>query len=285
MTSRSASIPPQAGPGAVAGAPAARAGGVAVPGPNACPCCDGKLANRGEDITETLESIPRQYKVLQTVRERFCLPGLRDHHPAVPAPFHSSAAAAPGPTAGDDPGRQASDAHRPLNRQSETFAPCEGIELDVSTLADWVGACTAALAPLVVLIQATCSSASASTATTPRCRCWPRPEPIGRLWSYVRDDRPFGGPTPPAAMFHFAGTAGVEHPARHLAGYTGILQADAYAGFNDLYHRRPSPGRSSRRRVGLMDAASCSSWPTVAEAPLAIEAMRRIDASSTSSAP
>ncbi len=64
----------------------------------------------------------------------------------------------------------------------------------------------------------------------------------GRLWTYVRDDRPFGGPAPPAALFHYSRDRGGEHPARHLAGYSGILQADAYAGFNDLYH----PGATTR---------------------------------------
>jgi transposase len=100
---------------------------------------------------------------------------------------------------------------------------------------------------------------------------------IGRLWTYVRDDRPFGGAAAPAAMFFYSRDRGGEHPARHLAGDAGILQADAYAGFNDLYHpaRRPGPiieaacwAHGRRKLFVLAD---------VAKAPLAIEAVRRID--------
>ena len=81
-------------------------------------------------------------------------------------------------------------------------------------------------------------------AMTRPCRCWRRGKTItGRLWTYVRDDRPFGGPAPPAAIFYYSRDRGGEHPRRHLAGYSGILQADAYAGFNDLYPplRKPVP--------------------------------------------
>jgi hypothetical protein len=100
----------------------------------------------------------------------------------------------------------------------------------------------------------------------------------GRLWTYVRDDKPFGGPAPPAAIFHYSRDRTGEHPCRHLEGYAGILQADAYAGFNELYHpaRQPGPileaGCWSHGRRKLFVLAD------VAKAPLAIEAVRRIDA-------
>jgi hypothetical protein len=80
----------------------------------------------------------------------------------------------------------------------------------------------------------------------------------GRLWT---DDRPFGGTAPPAALFFYSRDRGGEHSRRHLAGWAGILQADAYAGFGELYDERRSPGRSPRPRAGPMDDASSSSWP------------------------
>ena len=89
-----------------------------------------------------------------------------------------------------------------------------------------------------------CSRPSASMPTTPPCRCWPRarPAPAG-LWTYVRDDRPFAGPDPPAAVFFYSRDRGGAHPEQHLAGYAGLMQADAYAGFNRLYEvgRKPGP--------------------------------------------
>ena len=122
-----------------------------LPGPSACPCCGGKLAKLGEDITETLESIPRRYKVIQTVREKFSCRSC-ETITQEPAPFHPIARGRAGPnllamvlygTFGN---------HQPLNRQSESFFR-EGLLLSVSTLADWVGACTATLAPLTELIR------------------------------------------------------------------------------------------------------------------------------------
>jgi transposase len=98
----------------------------------------------------------------------------------------------------------------------------------------------------------------------------------GRLWTYVRDDRPFAGPDPPAALFYYSRNRGGEHPQRHLAGYAGILQADAYAGFGDLY--------DARRRPGPVIEAACWSHgrhffalAAAGKSPLAAAAVRRID--------
>src|SRR5215207_3410612 len=120
---------------------------------------------------------------------------------------------------------------------------------------------------------------SGCTATTPQCRSWPgaRPSPVGS-GPTSRDDRPFAGPAPPAAMFHYSRDRTAEHPNRHLAGYAGILQADAYAGYNALYEpgRKPGPitdaGCWAHGRRKLFELAE------VAHAPLAVEAVRRIDA-------
>ena len=250
---------------------------VIIPGPAACPCCGGRLTKLGEAITESLESVPRQWKVVQTVREKFtCRACETITQP--PAPFYPIARGRAGPNLlaliltskfGD---------HLPLNRQSEAYAR-EGINLDVSTLADWVGACTATLAPLVTLIRAHVMAAERIHGDDTTVPVLAKGKTItGRLWVYLRDDRPFGGRAPPAAMFFYSRDRSGMHPAQHLAGYGGILQADAYAGFNDLYasERKPDPivealcWAHGRRK--LFELAE------VAHAPLAIEAVRRIDA-------
>jgi transposase len=100
----------------------------------------------------------------------------------------------------------------------------------------------------------------------------------GRLWTYVRDDKPFGGPAPPAAIFHYSRDRTGEHPCRHLAGYAGILQADAYAGFNELYHSARKPGPILEAGCWAHGRRKLFVLADVAKAPLAIEAVRRIDA-------
>src|SRR5258708_16621388 len=133
--------------------------------------------------------------------------------------------------------------HQPLNRQSDVYAR-EGIELDVSTLADWVGACSATLAPLIELIRRHVLAAERLHGDDTTVPVLAKNKTVtGRLWTYVRDDRPFGGPDPPAALFFYSLDRRREHPRRHLASWAGILQADPYAGFGELYHgrRRPRP--------------------------------------------
>ena len=249
---------------------------VVLPAPSVCPCCQGKLVKLGEDITETLELIPRQWKVIQTVREKFsCRSCEKITQP--PAPFHPIARgrAGAGLLAMVLFGKYGH--HLPLNRQSEGFAR-EGIELDVSTLADWVGACTAALSPLVELIRRHVLAAERIHGDDTTVPVLAKGRTVtGRLWSYVRDDRPFAGPDPPAAIYFYSRNRDGEHPRRHLASYDGILQADAFAGFNAFYEpsRRPGPiteaGCWSHARRKFFVLAD------VAKAPLAIEAVRRID--------
>jgi transposase len=262
---------------------------VVIPAPCSCLECGGKLAKLGEDVTETLEVIPRQWKVIQTVREKFtCRSCEKIIQP--PAPFHPIARgrAGAGLLAMILHGKFGN--HLPLNRQSEGFAR-EGIDLDVSTLADWVGACTATLSPLVALIRAHVMGAArihgddttvpvlAKTRTT-----------TGRLWTYVRDDRPFGAQDPPAAVFYYSPDRDGTHPNRHLAAYAGILQADAYAGFNGLYkaERRPGPiteaacwSHGRRKFFVLADIAKAATAGShknqAAWSPIAHEAVRRID--------
>jgi len=243
----------------------------------------------GEDVTETLEVIPRQWKVIQTVREKFsCRACETITQP--PAPFHPIARGRAGASLLAMILHGKFGNHLPLNRQSEGFAR-EGIDLDVSTLADWVGACTGTLAPLVALIRAHVLSAARihGDDTTVRVLAKLRTT-TGRLWTYVRDDRPFGGASPPAAIFYYSPDRGGAHPGQHLASYAGILQADAYGGYVDLYksERRPGPiieaacwSHGRRKFFILADitktAAERAQKKHAAWSPLAHEAVRRID--------
>lgn len=261
---------------------------VLVPGPTACACCgSSNLSRLGEDITETLEVIPRQWKVIQTVREKFSCRACQAIAQA-PAPFHVIARGHAGPKLLAMVLHDKFALHQPLNRQSEAYAR-EGIDLPLSTLADHVGACAAVLAPLADLIKAHVLAGE-------RLHGDDTPVPLlakgrtitARLWTYVRDDRPFGGSDPPAALFFFSQDRSGEHPERHLGGYNGILQADAYAGFSGLYE----PGRAGgaireaacwaharRKFFVLADIASkARNRKPVVVAPLALEAVRKIDA-------
>jgi len=250
---------------------------IVYPSPAACPCCGGVLHKLGEDVTETLEMIPRQWKVVQHVREKLsCRSCEAITQP--PAPSHPIARGRAGPWLLAHILFAKYGLHLPLNRQSATYAR-EGIELDVSTLADWVGACAATLMPLVLLIRAHVFAAERIHADDTTVPVWAKNKcRTGRLWTYVRDDRPFAGPDPPAAAFFYSADRTAKHPEQHLAGYSGLMQADAYAGFDKLY--RPD------RKGGPIVEASC--WAharrkffelaRIKKAPIAIEAVERIDA-------
>ena len=214
----------------------------------------------GEDITETLEAVPRSWKVVQTVREKFTCRACEAISQA-PAPFHVIARGRAGPSLLAMILEAKCGQHLPLNRQSETYAS-EGIELDVSTMADWVGACTATLSPLVTLIKNHVLAAARIHGDDTTVPVLAKGRTLtGRLWTYVRDDRPFGGPAPPAAMFFYSRDRGGEHPSRHLARYAGILQADAYSGYAALYDPARKPGPITEPPVGHTVAVICSSWP------------------------
>jgi len=258
---------------------------VVIPAPAACPCCGGKLAKLGEDVTETLEVVPRQWKVVQTVREKFtCRSCEKVTQP--PAPFHTIARGRAGASLLAMILHAKYGHHQPLNRQSESFAR-EGIDLDVSTMADWVGAGTAALAPLVELIRRHVLDAARLHGDDTTVPVLAKGKTVtGRVWGYVRDDRPFAGPAPPAAVFFYSRNRDGEHPKRHLAGYAGILQADAYGGFNSLYDPQRSPApiteaacwSHGRRKFFVLADIAKSAPGSERPAPLALGAVRRIDA-------
>ena len=263
---------------------------VVVPGPGACPCCGGtRLSRLGEDVTETLEVVPRRWTVIQTVRERFSCRACQGVSQA-PAPFHAVPRGWAGPSLLAMVLFEKYGQHMPLNRQAERYAR-EGVPLSLSTLADQVGTCAGVLEPLFRLIEA-------HVMATGRLHGDDTTVPVlakgktttGRVWVYVRDDRPFGGADPPAALFHFSPDRRGEHPQAHLAGWTGVLQADAYGGYGKLYggERKPAPiieaacwAHARRKFFELADieaAARQRARKKVAViAPLALEAVRRMD--------
>jgi transposase len=250
---------------------------IVYPAPSVCPCCGGsRLRKIGEDVTETLELVPRQWKVIQHVREKFsCRSCEAISQP--PAPSHPIARGRAGPRLLAHVLFAKYGLHLPLHRQSDVYAR-EGIDLDVSTLADWVGAAAATLMPLNEVIRSHVFAAERihSDDTTVPVLAKGKTR-TGRLWTYVRDDRPFGGPDPPAAVFLYSPDRRGEHPERHLANYAGLMQADAYAGFTRLYE--------PNRKGGPIIEAAC--WAharrkffdlaRLAKAPIAAEAVRRID--------
>ena len=250
---------------------------VVIPAPAACPCCGGKLAKLGEDITETLEVVPRQWKVIQTVREKFSWRSC-ETITQPPAPFHPIARGRAGANLLATILEAKFGQHLPLNRQSESFAR-EGIELDVSTLADWVGACVATLSPLITLLRAHVLAAERLHGDDTTVPVLAKGRTItGRLWVYVRDDQPFAGPAPPAAMFFYARDRKAEHPQCHLATWRGILQADAYAGFAHLYAADRKPGQVGEAACWAHARRKFFELAQVGRAPLAVEAVRQIDA-------
>src|SRR5438105_967178 len=251
---------------------------IVYPAPLVCPCCgDGRLRKIGEDVTEMLELIPRQWKVIQHVREKFsCRACEAITQP--PAPSHPIARGRAGPQLLAHVLFAKYGLHLPLNRQSAVYAR-EGVDLDVSTLADWVGAAAATQMPLVDVIGAHVFAAErihADDTTVPvlakgKTR-------TGRLWTYVRDDRPFGGCDPPAAVFFYSPDRGGEHPEQHLADYAGLMQADAYAGFNRLYDTRRPQGPIIEAACWAHARRKFFDLARISKAPIAIEAVERIDA-------
>jgi transposase len=262
------------------------------PGPSACLCCGGaRLRKLGEDITETLEVIPRQWKVIQHVREKFTCRDCEKISQA-PAPFHVIARGWAGPSLLAMILFEKYGQHQPLNRQAERYAK-EGVPLSLSTLADQVGACCAVLTPLLRRVEAHIFAAERLHGDDTTVPVLAKGKThTGRCWVYVRDDRPFGGPDPPAAMFYYSRDRSGEHAQAHLAGYAGLFQADAFGGYNKLYEADRKPGplleaacwvHARRPFFAMADLAENARRTAQGRtpgviSPLALEAVRRIDA-------
>jgi transposase len=208
---------------------------VVIPAPDLCPCCGSDdLSHLPAAVTETLERVPARHKVIQTVREKVsCRQCEKISQP--PAPFHVTPRGMFGPHFLANIAFQKYGLHQPLNSQRDRLE-AEGIPLSLSTLGDQIGAICVAVKPLFLLLEAHGLAADrlhADDTTVPLLA--KLKTSVARIWDYVRDDRPFGGTAPPVALCYYSSDRRGEHPRAHLAGYTGILQVDRYAGFNALF--------------------------------------------------
>jgi transposase len=207
-----------------------------LPPHNCCPDCGGALRKFGEDVSEQLERIPATFKVIRHVRPKFACAAC-EHVVEAPAPARPIDRGLPGPALLAHVLVSKYGDHQPLYRQSQIYAR-EGVDLDRSTLAGWVGAASELLTPLVDAIRKHVISASkihADDTPVPVLAPGNGKTKTARLWTYVRDDRPAGYSTAPAVWFAYSEDRKGEHPRRHLSNFNGALQADAYSGFHHLY--------------------------------------------------
>jgi len=204
-----------------------------------CPACGGTLRHLGEDVSEMIEYVPGRYKVIRHVRPKFsCAACQKIVQASAPSRPIARGLAGPAFLAHVLVSKYAD--HLPLYRQSQIYAR-EGLDLDRSTLADWVGGASELVEPLVRSLGRYVMSAT-------KLHGDDTPVPVlcpgrgttkqGRLWTYVRDDRPAASTEPPAVLFRYSPDRKGERPKAHLAPFTGVLQADAYAGFDRLYGER-----------------------------------------------
>ena len=259
-----------------------------IEAPTACACCGGsRLAKIGEDVTRTLEEIPRRFKLIETVREKFtCRDCEKISQP--PAPFHATPRGFIGPRLLATILFDKFGMHIPLNRQSARFK-CEGMDLPLSTLADQVGHGTLAVMPLFHLIERHVLAAERLHGDDTTIRILAKGKcTTGRIWTYVRDDRPFAGPAPPAAVYYASSDRRGVHPQKHLAVFAGILQADCYNGFEPLFdpQKKALPITPAfcfaHARRGFFELADIEKNAREGKkgkpvSPIALEAVRRLD--------
>jgi transposase len=207
-----------------------------MPQRDCCPDCGGQLRHFGDDVSEQLEYVPESFKVIRHVRPKFCCTGCdRVVEAAAPSRPIERGLAGPSLLAHVIVSKYAD--HLPLYRQSEIYAR-QGVEIPRSTLAGWVGAASDLLSPLVDAIQKHVLAGRklhADDTPIPVLSPGSGKTKTGRLWTYVRDDRPAGEDTAPAVWFSYSEDRKGEHPRQHLKTFKGALQADAYAGFHHLY--------------------------------------------------
>jgi transposase len=259
-----------------------------MPDHEACPDCGGRLRQLGEDVAEMLERVRACFKVIRHVRPKLSCDAC-DRIVQAPAPSRpiDRGLAGPGLLAHVLVSKYAD--HLPLYRQSEIYAR-EGLDLDRSTLAGWVGATSELLAPLVEAVRVYVMSASklhADDTPVPVLAPGNGKTRIGRLWTYVRDDRPSGDTIAPAVWFAYSPDRKGEHPQQHLKHYRGALQADAFAGFQQLYKggtiNEVACWAHARRKFHEIHIAHAS--PTTAEAIERIAALYAIEAEIRGSTP
>ena len=202
----------------------------------ACPHCGGALRRIGEDVTETLDYVPGRFKVIRHVRAKLSCRAC-DTVIAAPAPDHAIARGRAGAGLLAHIVVSKFDDHLPLYRQAEIFAR-DGVTLETSTLSGWIGATAAALQPLVDTLAANVMGSDTlhvDDTPVPVLAPGTGKTKTGRLWTYVRDERPFAGSRPPAALFLYSPDRKSEHPKSHLQAFRGVIHADAYSGFKGLF--------------------------------------------------
>jgi len=240
-----------------------------LPKQESCPDCGGALKPLGEDVSEVLDYVQVRFKVIRQVRPKLACAGCdRIVQAEAPSRPIERGMAGPGLLAhvlvskyGD---------HLPLYRQSEIYAR-EGVELDRSTLADWVGGTSRLLAPLVEAIRRHVMAGHkihGDDTPVPVLAPGKGKTKTGRLWTYVRDDRPAGDPTPPAVWYCYTPDRKGEHPRAHLSEFKGALQADAYAGYERVYEdgRIQEAGCWAHVRRKFYDLLEAHKSPVAAEA-------------------
>jgi transposase len=244
-----------------------------LPKEEACPDCGGKLKQLGEDVSEILEYLPERFRVIRQVRPKLAC-ACCDKIVQAEAPSRPIACCVAGPGLLAHVLVSKFCDHLPLYRQSKIYAR-EGVELDRSTLAEWVGGSSRLLAPLVEVLRRHVMAAGklhADDTPVPVLAPGLGKTKTGRLWTYVRDDRPAGDKTPAAVWFAYSPDRKGEHPLAHLSKFIGTLQADAYAGYERVYEG------------GRIQEAAC--WAHVRrkfydllvahKSPVAAEAVKRI---------
>ena len=201
-----------------------------------CPSCGGELRRIGEDVSEMLEFVPARFKVIRHVRPKLACRGCNTlvQAPAVDRPIERGLAG-PGLLAQVLVSKYCD--HLPLYRQSQIYAR-EGVDLSRSTLADWVKQSSQLLSPLVDAIRRHALAGDtlhADDTPVPVLSPGKGRTKTGRLWTYVRDERPTGSTTAPAVWFAYSPDRKGIHPQTHLQAYEGAIHADGYAGFNRLF--------------------------------------------------
>ena len=251
---------------------------VIEPETRACPCCGGALHVIGEDRSERLDRIPAKLKVIVTRRPKYACRCCTDGVVQAPAPSRLIEGGLPTEALIADVLVSKYADHLPLYRQSQILAR-EGVTIDRSTLAHWVGFAAAELEPLHARLIGILKTSTKLFADETRC---PVLDPgrgktkTGYLWAIARDDRPWGGSDPPAAAYMYAPGRGAEHAVRHLAGFSGVLQVDGYVAYDAL--------TDAKRAGGPLTLAFC--WAHFrrrfydiakgGNAPMASEALERI---------
>ena len=240
-----------------------------------CPDCGNELKFLGEDVSEMLDLVPVRFKVVRYVRPKHACTGcdIIVQEPAPSRPIDRGMVG-PGLLAHIVVGKYAD--HIPLYRQSEIYAR-EGVELDRSLLAQWVGRANTLLAPLTDALHAHVFAAEvvhADDTTIPVLAPGLGKTKTGRLWTYVRDERPIVGASAPAVWFAYSADRKGEHPQGHLKNFRGILQADGYSGYTKLYENgtimEAACWAHARRKFTDLHHAN--------QSPIAAEALDRIAA-------